>query len=147
MPESSRSARARTKPVPSEPIPAKSTSKAAIRRCHAAWKRAYDAYIQRKGDDFLSRAMAKTGDAPDAYRAAMPALDSIENVRNFIACTAHGILIETIPQQCAGQLLYAAQVALSVLRSQANDAAKRKKRTPPPSPPNQPIPEPESVIS
>jgi hypothetical protein len=147
MPESSRSARAHTKSVSSEPIPTVSSSKAAIRRCDAAWKRAFDAYIQDNGDDVFSRVTAKMKYACPAYRAAMPALDSIDNVRDFISCTAHGILIDTIPQEYGGQLLYAAQVALGVLRSQANHAAKRKKRTPPPSPQKQPLPEPESVTS
>jgi len=38
-----------------EPLPASSSSKAAIRRCRAAWKRAFDFYIESKGDNFMTR--------------------------------------------------------------------------------------------
>ena len=45
----------------------------------------------------------------------MPPLADYESIREFIACAAHGILINAIPQQRANQLLYAAQVALASL--------------------------------
>jgi hypothetical protein len=126
-----------------EPLPASSASKAAIRRCHAAWKRAYDICLEEGGDNSINRVTAASQAAP-VYRAAMPALDTLDNVRDFIACTAHGILIEAVPAHLAGQLLYSAQVALSVLQCQAKITAKRKKRTPPPPPQKQPLSEPES---
>ncbi|MGP8252089.1 MAG: hypothetical protein ACLQHF_08650 [Terracidiphilus sp.] len=113
-----------------EPLPASSSSKAAIRRCRAAWKRAYDIYLEDGGDNLMNRSTAASKAAP-VYCAAMPALDSLDNVRDFIACTAHGILIEAIPAHRAGQLLYSAQVALGVLQCQAKTTAKRKKRTHP----------------
>jgi hypothetical protein len=53
--------------------------------------------------------------AGPAYCKAMPPLAGYENIRDFLACAAHGILIEAIPQQRANQLLYAAQVALASL--------------------------------
>jgi hypothetical protein len=46
----------------------------------------------------------------------MPQLSGRESIRDFIACTAHGILIGAIPPQQSGQLLYAAQVALGSLQ-------------------------------
>jgi hypothetical protein len=48
----------------------------------------------------------------------MPPLAGYESIRDFIACAAHGILIDAIPQKRANQLLYAAQVALASLRYQ-----------------------------
>lgn len=128
-----------------EPLPASSASKAAIRRCRAAWKRAYDICIEEGGDNLLNRSTAAKKAAP-VYRAAMPALDGLDNVRDFIACTAHGILIETVPPDLAGQLLYSAQVALGVLQCQAK-TTKPEKRTPPPPPKKQPGTEPEPDAS
>jgi len=127
-----------------EPLPASSASKAAIRRCRAAWKRAYDIYLEERGDNMMNRTTASRKAAP-VYRAAMPALDSLDNVRDFIACTAHGILIEAVPTHLAGQLLYSAQVALGVLQCQAKTTAKLK--DPPPPPKKQPRKEHESDAS
>ena len=98
-----------------EPLPASSASKAAIRRCRAAWKRAYDICLEEGGDNLMNRSTAANKAAP-VYRAAKPALDSLDNVRDFIACTAHGILMGAIPQEQSGHLLYAAQVALATLQ-------------------------------
>jgi hypothetical protein len=53
--------------------------------------------------------------ASEAFRSAMPLLEGYDGIRDFIACTAHGILINAIPRERGGQLLYAAQVALAVL--------------------------------
>ena len=46
----------------------------------------------------------------------MPLLAGYENIRDFIACLAHGILIDAIPRDKGGQLLYAAQVAMAVIQ-------------------------------
>jgi len=54
-------------------------------------------------------------DASVAYRNAMPLLAGYEGARDFVACVAHGILIGAIPENKAGQLLYAAQVALATI--------------------------------
>jgi hypothetical protein len=53
--------------------------------------------------------------AGPAYCEAMPPLAGYESIRDFLACAAHGILIEAIPQKRANQLLYAAQIALASL--------------------------------
>jgi hypothetical protein len=67
----------------------------------------------KKGDTYDK--IFAAGPASEAYCNAMPMLVGYEGVRDFIACTAHGILIRAIPQDRAGQLLYAAQVALATL--------------------------------
>jgi hypothetical protein len=54
--------------------------------------------------------------AHDAYRNALPPLSGVENIRDFIACVAHGILIDSIRDCVAARLLYAAQVASNVSR-------------------------------
>jgi hypothetical protein len=89
-------------------------ARAAIKRCCAAWQRAYDAYLGGKPGDNTDKIIAAHRAGP-AYCNAMPPLAGYESIRDFIACAAHGILIEAIPQNRANQLLYAAQVALSSL--------------------------------
>ncbi len=89
-------------------------SRAAIKRCCAAWQRAYNAALEGTDKDSTDKIFARH-DAGPAYCKAMPPLAGYENIRDFIACAAHGILIEAIPQKRANQLLYAAQVALASL--------------------------------
>jgi len=47
--------------------------------------------------------------AHDAYRNALPPLSGVENIRDFIACVAHGMLIDSIRDCVAARLLYAAK--------------------------------------
>jgi len=53
-----------------------------------------------------------------AYRNAMPPLSGQSNIRDFIACTAHGLLVGIIQYEDASKLLSAARVALVALRNQ-----------------------------
>jgi hypothetical protein len=93
-----------------------SNPKAALRRCRAAWQRAFDAYMEEKeGKDSIARMFAAK-DAAEAYCNAMPMLAGYEGIRDFIACSAYGILIGAISREKSSQLLYAAQVALATLR-------------------------------
>jgi hypothetical protein len=92
------------------------TASPAIARCREAWQQAYDGYIQKNArkDGSLVRMNAADA-AAAAYRAAMPQLAGFMGIRDFIACVAHGVLIDAIPLARTGQLLYAAQTALSLL--------------------------------
>jgi hypothetical protein len=92
-----------------------SNPKAALRRCCAAWQRAFDAYMATRKGTGIDRMLA-AGPAGEAYCNAMPMLVGYEGVRDFLACAAHGILIGAIPQDRAGKLLYAAQVALGTFQ-------------------------------
>jgi hypothetical protein len=51
-----------------------------------------------------------------AYKLAMPKMDSLPTIRAAIACIAQGITLEVFDGRDGSQLLYAAQVALSVLK-------------------------------
>jgi hypothetical protein len=51
------------------------------------------------------------------YRLALPALDSFEDIHAFIACVAQGVAIGVFNGRDGSQLLYAAQVALSVVQT------------------------------
>ena len=69
------------------------------------------------------RILAKTNNTHEAdkaahlaYRSAIPPLTNVENIRHFIACVAHGMLIGTIEKHDATRFLYAAQVASGAIR-------------------------------
>jgi hypothetical protein len=105
---------AATTPDPG-PSPKPTNPKTADRRCCAAYDRAYKAKMAQ-GDGSAMSSYDSTVDAQEAFRDAMPMLAGYEGVRDFIACAAHGILINAIPQERTSHLLYAAQVALAALR-------------------------------
>ncbi len=93
------------------PQPNPKASRAAIKRCMAAWKRVYNENLKYADPTRAEKALAALYASP-AYCEAMPPLSGYENIRDFIACAAHGILINAIPEKRANQLLYAAQIAL-----------------------------------
>jgi hypothetical protein len=103
-------------PDPSSSYEPCSVSGPAIARCRDAWKQAYDAYMEKNArKDGAGAASYAKDEAAAAYRAAMPQLASWLGIRDFIACVAYGLLIDAIPPDRSGQLLYAAQTALSLL--------------------------------
>jgi|HubBroStandDraft_2_1064218.scaffolds.fasta_scaffold592672_1 hypothetical protein len=100
-------------PSTSEPF---SLAGPAIARCRDAWKQAYDAYLEKNArkDGSLLEHKAKM-EAATAYRAATAQLAGYNHIRDFVACVAYGVLVDAIPSDRTGQLLYAAQTALSLL--------------------------------
>jgi hypothetical protein len=90
----------------------------AIARCCDAWRSRYKAEMSKSKDDVFAAHNADT-----SYRDAMPPLVDYESIRDFIACSAHGMLIGAIPRQSGTQLLYAAQVALAAIRQQPRQAS------------------------
>ncbi|MBS1803553.1 MAG: hypothetical protein JST28_09300 [Acidobacteria bacterium] len=58
-----------------------------------------------------------------AYKLAMPRMESLNAIRAAIACIAQGIALEVFDGRDGSQLLYAAQVAMSTLKSKG---AKKK---------------------
>ena len=86
---------------------------AAIRRCCLAEKRSRrDSRLKRLGT--VETVLC----ADEAYRKAMPELVGYENIRDFIACAGHGMVIGSLTAFQASKLLYAAQIALSALGRQ-----------------------------
>ena len=83
----------------------------AIARCREAWQLRFKAEESNGKGDVLA---AHYADA--SYCDAMPALVDHDSIRDFIACTAHGMLIGAIPCENGTQFLYAAKVALTTLR-------------------------------
>ena len=89
-------------------------TEAAIARCHAVYDQTRAAFASVHGPETYDTYPAKKV-VRVAYREAMPELSSRENIRAFIGCIAHAILIEAIREDTSARLLYAAQVALSSL--------------------------------
>jgi hypothetical protein len=83
----------------------------AIENCLVVWRQVYKAKIAKNKSRYES-----ADGAGNAYRNAMPPLIGFDNIRDFIACATHGLLIGAINGEDATKLLYAAQVALSTLR-------------------------------
>jgi hypothetical protein len=74
-----------------------------------------------------------SGDAKAAYCNAMPPLSGSRNIRDFIACTAHAMLIDAIDGREGARLLYAAQVAYSAHNAQSRKKNKSRAKTAPKS--------------
>jgi len=99
--------------MPEADPPSPASANPAVDRCWSAWKRVYNAELAN-GKTTGSASMR----ADEAYRNAMPPLSGYENIRDFIACTAHALIIGAVREDQGSKLLYAAQVALGALSRQ-----------------------------
>ena len=107
----------------------------AVRDCCFAAARAFsETQKKHQGDSFKCADAAVT-----AYCDAMPSLDSFENIRDYVACVTHAMLLGVIDPNEGPKFLYAAQIALSVLPREPKrlkiNAIIPKTQTPPPPPP------------
>lgn len=103
----------------------------AVARCARAYLFSYcDDKLKGESDD---RARARAG---VSYRLAMPPLTGSRNVRDFIACITHGMLIHVLDHNEATKFLYAAQVAHTARRPKNNS---KKTVQEPVSPDNKPF--------
>ena len=94
---------------PSSPALANS----AVAHCTLAWEKAFRATFQKTGNQFDAERAGAT-----AFRAALPPLTSRDNCRDFIACVAHGMLLDAIDEKHGTKLLYAVQIALTAASAQ-----------------------------
>lgn len=78
----------------------------AIALCMEAWTREHQSVMRSNRGRCEADAAAGA-----AYRRTLPTLSGLDNIRNFIACVAHGMAIGAIEGPSASRLLYAAQVA------------------------------------
>lgn len=83
----------------------------AAEECKAAWSAAYD-HAKAEGQP-AAKALRQ---ASVAYKLAMPRMDTLPNIRAAITCIAQGIQLEVFDGRDGSQLLYAAQVAMTVIR-------------------------------
>jgi len=80
-------------------------SNAAIASCCNAFLRSYRV-VRAKGSESDAKHAAIA-----SYCAALPPLAGADNIRDFIACVAYGLLLQIIEETRGARLLYAAQVA------------------------------------
>jgi hypothetical protein len=117
-----------------DPASNSTSAKAALRRCNAAYQRAHKAFLHQEARHNPFAVVGAPVAAGKAYCDAMPMLVGEEGIRDFLACAAHGILIGAIKENKGSQLIYAAQVALSLLNLQC------KQPRVPLAPPSRPAP-------
>ena len=86
----------------------------AVAKCTRLYMLLYAETLARGDSDSAAKS-----NACQAYRLAMPALIGQRNVRDFIACATHGVLLGAIPREEASSLLYAAQVAHTARRAKS----------------------------
>ena len=88
----------------------------AVLRCCAARERSLSESRAKGRDKYDTRQLAH-----DAYCEAMPDLSGYQNIRDFIACVAYGMVIDVISPIEAPKFLYAAQVATGALRHEPKE--------------------------
>ena len=86
----------------------------AVAQCARSWGLFYCEARMKGASDDDARARGRL-----AYRLAMPPLTGSRNVRDFIACTTHAMLLGILDGDEAGRLLYAAQVAHTTRRAKS----------------------------
>ena len=84
----------------------------AYKRCMAAWQRTFNKAMEGTEGTEID-AVCAADEAGESYCKAMPLLSGYENIRDYIACAAHGMLIGAIRPYRSPQVLYAAQLALA----------------------------------
>jgi hypothetical protein len=102
-----------TTPAPTEAEAPTYPENPAVAHCMKVW----DRVIQEEMANGKSKFCASV-EARQPYRDAMPSLFGYENICNFIACVARGMLIGAIRGEDSTKLLYAAQVALATVPRQ-----------------------------
>ncbi len=101
--------------LPDQLLEPASQSCSAVTRCCDAWNSSFKTEsMRREPSDKVARS------ARAAYYSAMPPLVGYENIRDFVACVAQGVLLGAISESQSSRLLYAAQVAQSTLRHLPN---------------------------
>lgn len=101
-------------------MPTESHSNPAIAHCIEASRKDMEEARLAGADKYT---ILCAGREREPYRAALPPLDGRENVRAFIACVAHGMLLNLFIDSGAKLLLYAAQVATSASRQPTRAAS------------------------
>ncbi|HVC46928.1 MAG TPA: hypothetical protein VND90_06745 [Terracidiphilus sp.] len=94
-----------------QPQAAPAPANPAVDHCLHVFNSVFRTELARGVPDYIAAKKAGI-----AFRSALPPLDGHHNIRNFIACVAHGILLGAIEDRQSSKLLYAAQVALAAAR-------------------------------
>jgi hypothetical protein len=89
---------------------------AVLRCCEAALRSRRESRSKRLGT------VETEFNADQAYKRAMPELIGYENIRDFIACIGHGLVMNNVTAFQADKLLGVARLALATLREQPEGA-------------------------
>ena len=92
--------------------PALASDNQALARCREAFETTCEDMLADGKSDCAARMKAN-----QAYKSALPPLIGADNIRDFLACVANGMLIGAIDDDKAARLLYAARAAQSTLRN------------------------------
>lgn len=114
----------------------------AIAYCLQAYTDALQASLRKDESGYRAEKAAKA-----AYCSAMPPLTGSRNIRNFVACIAHGMAIDAIDSSQGARLLYAAQVAGVAQSAQRRIKAKSSAITAPKPQQNQQLSNRESTVT
>jgi hypothetical protein len=121
----------RTAPYFSAPVAPPDSSPAlenpAVAHCCEVWESTRRQALNAGCNMIIARVAAHK-----AFQKSLPPLTGLENIRNFIACVAHGMLVGAILSPDGARLLYAAQIAKSAAHSPATQpvtAAERDDRS------------------
>ena len=112
---------------PAQPLDPSSpaAANAALARCNKAYSDAWDAAAEEGKHSITCKS-----EAQQAFREALPPLVGAQNIRDFIACLAHGMLIGAIRFTDGTRLLYAAQVAFSTVDKRPHRAIQHPSNSP-----------------
>lgn len=120
-----------TQEEPSPESSSRNSTLAAIDHCRKEYNAAYIQYRDNNGGRGKASTYSCEKEGSEAYCIALPMLSSRQNILNFIACVADGVLWGAIPANTSSKLIYAAQAALGALPREPKPRKKAKKRTPP----------------
>lgn len=95
----------------------------AVERCCEAWRIVFKDE-RAKGTPGVACYLR----ANEAYRYAMPPLTTAKNIRDYIACCAHGMMARTIDMIVAPHLIASARVACRALQCEILAKKEAKKR-------------------
>lgn len=84
----------------------------AVAKCQDEWNHAYQLAKEKGQPQQKALRMAAV-----AFKLAMPRMESMTAIRAAIACIAQGISLEVFDGRDGSQLLYAAQVAMSTIKT------------------------------
>ena len=107
----------------------------AVALCAEVWQNTNAATLKQTKSVYNAKSCAG-----EAYRLAMPPLSGYQNICDFIACVAYGMLLGAIKDENGTKLLYAAQIALAAV-SRESKTSKNETR-PAPLLPSDPTPSP-----
>jgi hypothetical protein len=94
----------------------------AVVQCIEAQKAAFEINFKASKNKFTACRRAAL-----AFRAALPPLDSRQNIAAFLTCVSYGLAIDAIGDKVASKLFAAARIALGLQLSLEKQAERNKK--------------------